>query len=394
MSAVPLSAPTRSRRRYIVLGAGVAAQAASSTFQFGMPFLLPQLRALAHGSLAEAGVLAACPNIGLVLTLVLWGWAADLWGERRAIILGLIGAAGLLALAASSGGPLLLGGLLILAGAAAASVNAASGRVVMAWFEPAERGLAMGIRQTAQPVGVAVAAVVLPRAAASYGLHGALLLPAATCLLVGLGAGIVIADPPWSSADSSGTAVSPYRSAPIWRVHAASALLIVPQFTVSSFAFLYLVTDQHTSSGTAGLVLGLTQLAGAGARLAAGRWSDVVGDRLGPMRALALANAVAIASLASVAASGSRASVVVLVIAVVVTVSGNGLAFTAVAEIAGSSWSGRALGVQNTLQNLVASGTPALMGVVITSTSFAGGFGAAIAFPFFAAIVIGRRRRL
>jgi sugar phosphate permease len=37
---------------------------------------------------------------------------------------------------------------------AAASSNSASGRLVVGWFPPERRGLAMGIRQTAQPLGV------------------------------------------------------------------------------------------------------------------------------------------------------------------------------------------------------------------------------------------------
>ena len=41
--------------------------------------------------------------------------------------------------------------LLFLGGMAAASSNSASGRLVVGWFPAERRGLAMGIRQTAQP---------------------------------------------------------------------------------------------------------------------------------------------------------------------------------------------------------------------------------------------------
>ena len=44
-----------------------------------------------------------------------------------------------------------------------------------------------------------------------------------------------------------------------------------------------------------------------------------------------------------------------MVVASTVTVADNGLAFTSVAERAGSYWSGRALGVQNTAQYLTAA---------------------------------------
>jgi sugar phosphate permease len=41
-------------------------------------------------------------------------------------------------------------------------VFAASGRLVLGWFGPGERGLAMGLRQTAQPLGTMLAAAILP----------------------------------------------------------------------------------------------------------------------------------------------------------------------------------------------------------------------------------------
>lgn len=47
-----------------------------------------------------------------------------------------------------------------------------------------------------------------------------------------------------------------------------------------------------------------------------------------------------------------------MVIASVITTADNGLAFTAVAEIAGPYWSGRALGAQNTTQYVAATLVP------------------------------------
>jgi len=52
-------------------------------------------------------------------------------------------------------GTVALGACLVLAGA---SVYAASGRLILGWFAASERGPAMGIRQSTQPLGVAVAA--------------------------------------------------------------------------------------------------------------------------------------------------------------------------------------------------------------------------------------------
>lgn len=63
-----------------------------------------------------------------------------------------------------------------------------------------------------------------------------------------------------------------------------------------------------------------------------------------------------------------------MIVACGVTASTNGLAFTATAELAGRSWSGRAMGVQNTGQNLAASLTPPLLGGLIGSAGYAWGF--------------------
>ena len=59
----------------------------------------------------------------------------------------------------------------------------------------------------------------------------------------------------------------------------------------------------------------------------------------------------------------------------------NGLAFTAVAEIAGPMWSGRALGMQNTGQNIVASLTSIALGALVGAAGYAVGFAVAALAP-------------
>src|SRR5512136_1235001 len=82
-------------RRWGMLALGTAAQAAASSFLFGLPFLLPALRRADHLSLAQAGALVAAPSLGLVLTLIAWGMLADRYGERLVLWVGL-GLTGLL----------------------------------------------------------------------------------------------------------------------------------------------------------------------------------------------------------------------------------------------------------------------------------------------------------
>ena len=253
--------------------------------------------------------------------------------------------------------------------------------MIMGWFPKTERGLAMGIRQTAQPLGVALAGLVLPGLSRHTGAFGAFAVPAALCLLSAL---LVIgfAPDPVRPPRAAGELVgSPYRTPVLWRLHAASAMLVVPQFAITAFATEYLVRQQHWSSTAAGAFVAVIQIAGAVSRIGSGVWSDRVGSRLRPMRQLAVGATIVLLTFAVGDAFAPWLAIVALAVGGIVTVADNGLAFTAVAEIAGSAWSGRALGIQNTGQNIVSSLTPIALGAVVGAAGYAIGFVVAAAAP-------------
>jgi MFS family permease len=371
-----------------MLGLGTGAQAASCVFLYGLPYLVPDLRHQLGLSLTAASTLVAAPLIGVIVALVAWGALADRYGERLIITAGLAIAGGALIAATRLSGALGIGVLLGCAGAGGASVNAASGRLVLGWFGAAERGLAMGARQTAQPLGTMLAAAALPAIAAHSGLAGALGACGALCLAAAALVAIFAADPPRPSRAGAGPAPSPYRAPTLWRIHAASMLLVVPQFATTGFALEYLVAGRGWSPVDAGRVIAIANLAGALTRLAAGKWSDRAMSRLRPMRWLA----GAVAAIMGLTALGmwwrSPLAVGALLAAVALSVSTNGLAFTAVAEIAGMSWAGRALGVQNTGQNVAGAATPPVMAQLIELTGYAGAFGLGVLFPLAAIAAI------
>lgn len=53
----------RGRRRWLILAAGTVAVTAGCAFQYGLAYLIPALRASGL-SLAQAGVIVACPTAG------------------------------------------------------------------------------------------------------------------------------------------------------------------------------------------------------------------------------------------------------------------------------------------------------------------------------------------
>lgn len=380
----------RSANRWLILLVGLVALTAGCTFQYGLAYLIPALRQ-DGSSLELASALVACPTAGLLLTLIGWGAAADRWGERVVLATGLALAAVALAVAASVHGAAALAACLACAGAVGGSVFAASGRLILGWFARHERGLAMGIRQSAQPLGIALAAATLP-ALGGRGTAVALLYLGGFCLLAAVLVVALVRDPPRPQAASAtgglDRAASPYRQPVLWRIHAASALLVVPQFTVATFALVYLVDGRGWTALAAGRLLAVAQVGGAASRLGAGYWSDRVGSRMWPMRLLAAGTAIGMAGLAVAAAVGASAAVPILLACAVVAVSTNGLSFTAVAEYAGSAWAGRALGIQNTGQNAVAAATPPVLALAIGVLGFGGSFALVVAFPVAAAVLV------
>ncbi|MEU1982365.1 MFS transporter [Nocardia sp. NPDC019395] len=366
-------------RRWLMLALGVFAQTSSAIFVHGVPFLLPALTASGM-PLPTAGLLVALPTVGLCCTLIAWGYLVDRLGERIALVAGplLMCAAG--GAAAFTTSYPLLGILLFLGGMGAASTNGASGRVIVGWFPPERRGLAMGIRQTGQPIGVGIGALSIPLVADSFGVATALVVPAALAGLAALGCLVGIIDPPRPPrAQSSGT--NPYRAGgTLWRIHGVSILLVIPQATVWTFALLWLHRDIGWSLAAAGALVTATQILGALGRIGAGAWSDRMGSRMRPLRLIAVAAVTTMALLALTAwTEWWWAAIPLLVIASVVTVSDNGLAFTAIAELAGPYWSGRGLGIQNTGQNLMVAAVPPVLGALITATGFPAAYLAAAA---------------
>ena len=378
-------------RRWVVLAVGLLGLTAGCAAQYGLAFLIPALRAEGL-SLESATLLVTAPIAGILCTLIAWGAAADRWGERRILTLGLVVAGAALVGAASGNDPIQRWILLFLAGASSASIHAASGRLILGWFGASERGLAMGIRQMGQPLGVGLAAIVLPPLALS-GTGNALGALGIACIASAALIWLVVRDPVRSVAATGPGSISPYREPFLWRIHAASGLLVIPQFAVTVFSFDYLVNALGWSITGAGALLAATQLAGAGSRLLVGWWSDRAGSRLGPMRLVALTIGVSMAALATLAFTGVAVVAAALAFAAVVTVTSNGLAFTAVAERAGPRWAGRALGVQNTFQNVIAMviATPLALLISIAgggATGYALAFGIVVVFPFAASAII------
>jgi MFS family permease len=331
----------------------------------------------------------------MVVTLVLWGYVLDRVGERTVLTAGSALTAAAAYAAATAHSLLMVGVYLFLGGMAAASCNTAGGRLVSAWFPPQRRGLAMGIRQTAQPLGIAVGALVIPEVA-ERGPRPGLMFLALMCTVAAVASAIGIIDPPRKSRKmaTEEELASPYRgSFVLWRIHAVAGLLMMPQTVTVTFMLVWLMHHHGWSVAAAGGLVTLSQVLGALGRITVGRWSDRVGSRMRPVRIIAIAAALTLFLLALTDNTGSRYDVLLMLAVSVIAVLDNGLEATAITEFAGPFWNGRALGMQNTTQRLMAAAGPPLCGALIMAAEYPAAWALCGLFPLAAVPLVPTRLR-
>jgi sugar phosphate permease len=379
------------RYRWVVLAVGTGAQASFSAVAIGLPALAPALRSRYDLSLGEIGVVLGAVGIGMLVTLLPWGLAADRLGERWVIAIGLAGAAVALAATGWAGSYGSLTGLLIVAGLLGASVNAASGRAVMAWFGVEERGLALGIRQTSVPIGGACAAAALPWLADAGGTKLAFVVLGAACLAGALAAALWMREAAHAPVLAT-TVTAPFRDPAMWLISGCSSAYVTGQIAIVGFVVLFLHEHRGLAPGAAAAVLAVTHVLGGVARIVVGRWSDHVRARVRPLRVLGLAIAVGMAVAAAAVDAPLPLLVPAVVAAGVLGLSWNGLAFTAAAETAGVARSGAALGFQQTVLGVAVAVVPIAFAAIVNASSWRVGFALAALGPLAGSAALSRLR--
>lgn len=372
----------------MILALGAASTAALAAAQSGLPAVGPALQAAFGLSLVEVTAVFTAFGLGTVATVYAWGVLADRVGERLVLALGpAMGGGALAAVTLADGYVSLLAGMFA-AGVFSAAATSGSGRAVFGWFPRAERGFALGLRQTAVPVGAAAASFSLPVLAAATSVDVALLALAGALVGTSVAAMLWLRDPPprHSAAPPAPPAV---RDPRIWRLGITSALLIVGQVGVSSLLVLYLFSERGWSATGAAVVLGVVQLGGAVARILAGRWSDHRDERIAPFRRLAASAGALLLGAAVLAHAPSALFVPVLMAGGMFAMSWNGLSFTAAAEISGGAQAGRAMGLQNTLMRIAGAGAPLGLGALAATTSWQLAFLAMALAPLAGAALLG-----
>jgi sugar phosphate permease len=374
------------RYKWVVLFTGALGAGAFSVLRMGLPALGPALRDQFALSLAQVGLVFSAVAAGVCVTLLPWGMLTDRIGERPVMAGGL--AAFALAIGATAFSPTypaLLAGM-FLAGGMGASATGASGRAVMGWFTRAERGMALGIRQMALPLGGAVGSLALPRLAGAGGLQAALLTVSGIALMAAFAAVLLMREAPPARATGipAPEVERPTHDPRQWRLGAASGLLVVGQSALLGFIVLFLHDVRGLSIAAAAGALAGLQLLGAAARILAGHRSDRDGLRIPLLRRIAAVDGVLLASCAVLTQAPGALLYPILLSAGVVAMCWNGLAFTAAAEIAGRRRAGTAMGLQNTIVSVGGAVAPTAFGALVHAAGWSTAYAAAAIGPVLA----------
>jgi sugar phosphate permease len=356
----------------------VTAQASYAMTGLGLPAIAPAIRHDFGLTLTQTGVVLAAGFFGGVPTLLAWGLVADRIGERLVMAIGLTCASAALVWAAyaTSFGVLVVA--LAVAGGVAAGVNSATGRAVMQWFARDERGLALGIRQMAVPLGGAIGAVALPLLEQHISLRAAFLALAAASLVGAIVAFLFIRVEP---TDDQSALARPLRDRRVWLICVGSTFFVMTQLSLLGFFVLFLHDHRGVSTAVAAAALAVTQVFGGISRIALGRWSDRIRMRIVPLRRVGLGMAISVAVITVLFDASIWIVMPALVVAATFGLSWNGLSFTATAETAGRARSGAAIGLQQTF--LAAGGivAPIAFAAIVHHASWRLAFGLAAVSP-------------
>ena len=352
----------------------IAQMAVAVSFFPGLAAIAPVVVASYQMSLVQTGLLFSAIQLGPVLTVALWGVAADRKGDRFILALGLGGGALVLGTGTTLHSyPVLLGSFAV-ASMLTASANIASTRVAAGSFAADKRGLALGIRQMSVPLGGAAAGLLLPGLTLAEGLRGTFVTLAAICGLAAALAFATLREPGNASAGPSRNRFTVWRDRRLWRLAIGGGLLVLCQNSVLAYVVIFLTGYRHLPLQSAAMIFLATQVLGAAARVVLGRFSDQMLSRVRPMRWIAVGLAGAALTVSVSLDLPVAILAPALVLASVLSMASTGLAYAVTAEIAGLENAGAAIGFEITLFAITGTIAPVAFGFETTVFGWQGAF--------------------
>jgi MFS family permease len=354
-----------------VLAGASAAQVSVSFVNFGLPAIGPTLQEDYGLTLFELGAVLGAGLLGAGAALIAAGVAVDRAGARTAMLAGTaIGVLGLLVAAASTTKGLLFAGLFVF-GLGSGVVPVAGAGAVFRAYPPGRRAWALGLRQTAVPLGGTIAAVLFP---ALYALSGARLTFGVTAVAVGL-TGVGFAQLAGDDRVGTGRVEAPFRS--IWRAPGMQRLLVVAAcYIVVLQALLAYVVPAVRAAGlselTAAVAYFAINVSAMAARIVWGHLADRGG---GARRVRTLVEVGLVATGGAVLFTGALhgGALVVLPAAVLFGIGAlgwNALVYVSAGERAAPELAARSVAVAATVVFVLSGVVTPLLGAVVDAAGW------------------------
>lgn len=319
------------------------------------------------------GVQVSLIYLGAMATSLLGGVLIRRWGALRTNQTGLaLSGVGVAMVSVPSLPVVAVGSLLT--GFGYGLTNPAASHLLMRVTRPQTRNLMFSLKQTGVPLGGVAAGLMAPTVALAFGWQSALLAGAAAAIAL-----IAVVQPFRGAWDRDRDPSAPLRGNPagdirlVWHHPVLSRISFVGfcysavQLSLTTFVVTMLVEDLDFGLVEAGVVLSVTQVAGAGGRLLWGGVADRFGDGNRVLMATGLIAALA-GALTVFMSAGTATAVVyaVLVLFGLSAIGWNGVFLAEVARLAPAGRIGSATGGVM---------VPTYGGVLVGPLLFMGAFG-------------------
>jgi len=349
-----------------VLASASAAQTAVSVVNFGLPALGPELTERFGLSLFELGAVLTASLFGSGLAFIAAGIAVDRFGRRASTFAGTaVGTIGLAAAASADTKSVLLLALVV-SGIGTAVVPIAGAGAVFRAYPSTSRAWALGVRQTAVPLGGTIAAITMPLLGRAGGVHLALAVAAVGVAATGLGFALLPEDAPKKSAARPTRAFQSIFQAPgMRRLLVTAALYAMVLQAVLSFS-----VPAVRAAGFSALVAAVSYFAlAATAMTARVVWGAVADRQEGTRRVRTLVEAGLVAAVGALLfAVALHAGPVAIVCGSVVCGVGalgwNALVYVSAGERAHPELAARSVAVAATVVFVISAFSTPLLGAV------------------------------